>query len=252
MTRTVKKPYSDVGSDVFFELHQGVNITGPAQVVMFDRAYDEAPVVLISSNLAETREIVEIPATNDRVTVTTASTPRLVDILVISGTGVVKTPFSDVTTDAFIETRKRVATGTGATVVTFSGRYKTAPVVITTPHTSHTHWVTAIDTESADARTGASSHVDILVLGGGRGIVKTPYSDVTSNVFFEAHVAEMTAGDPREVVIPFERTYKSVPAVFVVPSTSHSLGVTARTTSQCTVTSSAGVTTTAQAIVIGR
>lgn len=249
----IKHPYSDVGSDAFFELHQGETITG-TDTVMFDRAYEDTPLVLISSYAAEPKNI-DIPATNDRVVVEVDTDPTDVDILVIGnvGDGTIKHPISDVTTRSFFEIYRSFAATSGGETCNFERTYDESPCVITTPRSQHTHHVTSLGTSSADIHVGSSGNVDVLVMSGPEDdITKKPFSDVTSDVFFERHIVTLDSGDPRQATLEFERSYDSEPAVFVTPSTQHSIGVTARTTEQCTLTSSAAVTTIVQVLVIGR
>lgn len=81
-------------------------------------------------------------------------------------------------------------------------------------------------------------------------IVKSPFSDVTSDVFIEVHSVTMPAGGPDDLT--FDRSYRTAPAVFISPSTTHTAAVTARTTSGCTLDTGSGSSIVLDVIVIGR
>lgn len=78
----VKKPYSDVTSDVFIEVHQGVSIAHPHTDVVFKRTYKEEPTIIVTPYAKYTVQVESRSTSGCRIQ-TGHTSPVDCDILVI-------------------------------------------------------------------------------------------------------------------------------------------------------------------------
>ena len=82
-------------------------------------------------------------------------------------------------------------------------------------------------------------------------IIKTPHSDVTSDVYMEKHQGVTLTGGADET-ITFERTYDSTPAVLVTGDTDHTFSVDSKSTTQATITTGSSNDFNVDILVIGK
>jgi len=82
-------------------------------------------------------------------------------------------------------------------------------------------------------------------------IIKTPHSDVTSDVYMEVHEGVTLSGGA-EKAITFEREYDSTPAVLVTGDTEHTFSVDSKSTTQATITTGSSSDFNVDVLVIGK